>query len=487
MLPISSLPSKYGIGTLGKAAYEFVDYLKGANQHYWQILPVCPTSYGDSPYASYSTFAGNPYFIDLDMLAEDGLLDPADFEDLQWSEQEDRVDYGKMYNLRYPVLKKAVAKFLENPDEDYEKFLEDNAQWLDDYALFMALKDKFDGKSWQEWPEEYRIYSHEKAEKWREEEKAAVDYNKALQYLFFKQWNALRDYANENAISIIGDLPIYVAMDSADAWCSPELFALDENRVPKQVAGVPPDGFSADGQLWGNPLYDWDYHKKTDYDWWTRRIKHLSNLYNVLRIDHFRGFESYFAIPYGDKTARNGVWLKGPGAELFHKVEEKLGPQRIIAEDLGYLTGEVKDMLADVGYPGMKILQFGFDSRDDQSQEYLPYKYPVNSIAYCGTHDNDTIQGWVTNVRPEDLEFAKEYLRLQDPDNYHWEMIQEMMASASDTAIVMAQDLLGKGSEARLNEPNTVGKNWQWRLKPGELDENIQKKLSHLTKLYRRD
>lgn len=486
LLPVSSLPSPYGIGTLGQAAYDFVDYLKGANQSYWQILPVCPTSYGDSPYASYSTFAGNPYFIDLDLLAKDGLLEPADYEEIEWGSVPDRVDYGAMYNNRYPVLKKAVAKFLEKPDAEFEQFKKDNAKWLDAYALFMALKDKFGGASWQEWPEEYRMYEAEKAAKWAEEEKDAVEYNKALQYLFFKQWNALRKYANDNDIEIIGDLPIYVAMDSSDAWSQPELFELDDNRVPKRVAGVPPDGFSADGQLWGNPLYDWDNHRKSEYEWWTNRIEHLANLYNILRIDHFRGFESYFAVPYGEKTARNGEWVQGPGAELFRVVENKLGKQNIIAEDLGYLTPAVKQMLADTGYPGMKILEFGFDSRDASSEEYLPYNYPHNSIAYTGTHDNDTIQGWVKSIDPYDLDLAKRYLRLDDPEKYHWEMIEALMASPSDTSIVMAQDLLGLGSEARLNEPSTVGKNWQWRLKPGQLDKDIQKQLGDMTALYRR-
>lgn len=486
LLHISSLPSEYGIGTLGKKAYEFVDYLKGAGQSYWQILPVCPTSFGDSPYASYSTFAGNPYFIDLDLLAEEGLLKPEEYQNEVWFEDPENVDYGLMYNTRYPVLKKAVKRFLKNPPAEYVDFIRENREWLEDYALFMALKEVNDGKSWLEWPDEFRLYSKEKAQKWKEDYAEDVNENMVLQYLFTKQWQNLRDYANENGIEIIGDLPIYVAMDSADAWSQPELFMLDENRKPYKVAGCPPDGFSATGQLWGNPVYDWQYHKDTGYKWWIHRIEYLTKLYNVLRIDHFRGFDSFYAIPYGATDACSGVWMEGPGIDLFEKMEEKIGPQKIIAEDLGFLTPSVKQLLKDSGYPGMKVLQFAFDSRDDSSSDYLPFNYPRNSVAYIGTHDNDTIQGWQWNADPHDVALCKDYIDAGSPHDFHWDMIRQLLASKSDTAIVTAQDLLGLGTESRMNIPSTVGCNWKWRLLDGELDQTIQKELLHLTKLYGR-
>lgn len=310
LLHVTSLPSPYGIGTLGKEAYEFVDFLKRTGQSIWQVLPLCPTGYGDSPYASYSTFAGNPYLIDLDTLAEDGLLKPAEYQNLDWGDDEEKVDFGRLYNERYSVLELAVNRFLENPDKEYEQFLLENQDWIEDYALFMALKDANKGKPWLEWAPEYRRYDKLKANTWKEEQKERMDYYKVMQYLFFKQWNKLRAYANKNGVEILGDLPIYVALDSVDAWSNPELFLLDKDGKPSAVAGCPPDGFSADGQLWGNPLYDWAYHKKTGYDWWIRRIEHLTNVYDILRIDHFRGFDSFYSIPYGAKTARKGEWLK---------------------------------------------------------------------------------------------------------------------------------------------------------------------------------
>ena len=483
---ITSLPSPYGIGTLGKEAYNFVDFLKKANQSYWQILPLGPTSFGDSPYSAYSTFAGNPYMIDLDLLAEDGLLDPADYQNLNWGNDPEKVDFGKLYDNRFKVLKKAADKFLAKPAADYKDFLKENAAWLDDYALFMALKDVNKGEPWQSWPAEMKVYTPEKAAALTKKYKDSVDFYKALQYFFLKQWKNVRAYANENGIEIIGDLPIYVALDSVDAWSNPQLFQFDETCQPTAVAGCPPDAFSADGQLWGNPLYDWDYHKKTGYDWWIRRMGHLANLYNILRIDHFRGFDSYYSIPYGETTARNGKWVEGPGIELFDAMKAKIGEKPIVVEDLGYLTPSVKKLLADTGYPGMKVLQFAFDSRDASSSDYLPYKYPANSIVYAGTHDNDTIQGWFKTAHPEDVELAKDYMQSWNPENYHWDMIRTMLSSASDTAIVTAQDLLGLGSESRMNTPSTLGGNWEWRAAPGELSNAIAKKLGHMTKLYGR-
>lgn len=485
LMHISSLPSDYGIGTLGKEAYKFVDDLKEAGQSIWQLLPVCPTGYGDSPYASYSTFAGNPYFIDLDLLKEDGLLDEKDYKDLKWSEKDDEVDYGLLYKNRFKVLRKAVANFKKKQLADFKKFLEENKFWLEDYALFMALKEANDGAGWLDWKEEYRKYDKKKLAKWKEDYKEDIEFYEIIQYLFFKQWNALLAYANKNGIEIVGDLPIYVALDSVDAWAHPELFALDENGTPKEVAGVPPDGFSATGQLWGNPLYNWDYHKKTGYAWWIKRIEHLTKMYNILRIDHFRGFDSYFAIPYGSTTAADGVWKEGPGYDLFDAMNKKIGEQKIIAEDLGYLTQSVKDLLSKTGYPGMKILEFAFDSRDASGKEYLPYNYSKNSYAYAGTHDNDTIEGWYKAINETDRKFATEYLQLSK-ENLNWDVIRALLASPSDTTIVQMQDLLDLDSTARMNTPGVAAANWVWRMEKNAFSSKIKETLSNLTELYDR-
>ncbi len=486
LLHISSLPSPYGIGTLGQSAYDFVDFLERTKQSIWQVLPLCPTGFGDSPYASYSTFAGNPYFIDLDLLAKDGLLETDEYSHMQWGDEIDRVDFGKMYNQRYPILQIAVNRFLQNPDPDYANFCTANQHWLEDYALFMALKDANGGKAWLEWDDEHRIYDPLKANAWKEENKARMDYYKVMQYLFFKQWNALRKYANEHGVEILGDLPIYVALDSVDAWSNPDLFVLDEEGKPSAVAGCPPDGFSADGQLWGNPLYDWDYHKSTGYEWWIRRIAHMTEVFDILRIDHFRGFDSYYSIPYGSENARKGQWMKGPGIDLFKVMEEKIGKKNIVAEDLGFLTDSVKEMLAESGFPGMKILEFAFDSRDGSGSEYLPYNYPKNSIAYAGTHDNDTIQGWFQAIDEQDRKYACDFMDAYNPAEYNWEMMRCVVASPSDTSILQAQDLLNLDSSARMNTPGKAQGNWTWRLRPDWLTDDIEGGLTYLTKLYGR-
>ena len=486
LLHITSLPSKYGIGTLGEAAYDFVDFLKKTDQSIWQVLPLNPTGYGDSPYASYSSFAGNPYLIDLDYLVKDGLLKPSDLEEVVWFEKPDQVDFGIQYNKRYPLLEKAVKKFQEKPEKEYAEFCEEQKEWLDDYALFMALKDANEGKAWLDWDEEYRKYDATKAEEWKKENKERMEYYKVLQYLFFKQWNALRKYANENGIEILGDLPIYVALDSVDAWSNPDLFLLDENGKPAVVAGCPPDGFSADGQLWGNPIYNWSKQKENDYDWWMRRIAHATNMLDILRIDHFRGFDSFYTIPYGSENARVGEWKQGPGIDFFNVLKEKLGDRKIVAEDLGYLTDSVKELLAATGYPGMKILEFAFDSRDGSGSEYLPYNYQKNSIAYPGTHDNDTIQGWFQSISGDDKKYAQDFMDAYNPDEYNWEMIRTVMASPSDTSIIQAQDLLNLDSSARMNTPGKSQGNWTWRLKPNWVTPEIEGALKWLTKLYGR-
>lgn len=483
---ISSLPSPHGVGSMGQPARDFVDFLKKAGQTWWQILPVCPTSYGDSPYQSFSTFAGNPYFIDLDELNEEGLLELEEYSKVDWESTPDRVNYGALYEKRYRILGFAAERFLKAPSDEYHTFCKENAWWLDDYALFMALKNKNSGKTWTEWEEPYRNRIPEALKEFEEKYSELVNFWKVMQFFFFRQWKELRTYANEKGISIIGDLPIYVAFDSVDVWAHPDLFQLDENRIPSMVAGCPPDGFSAEGQLWGNPLFDWEAMEKDNFAWWTERIRYQTTIYNVLRIDHFRGFDSYFAIPYGAENAKNGIWKKGPGMKLFRAMEKSIGRQEIIAEDLGFLTESVKELLADSGFPGMKVMELAFDSRDENSFEYLPHNFIPHCVAYTGTHDNDTIQGWMASASPEDTDFAKEYLRMGVPEEYHWAMMQALWGSVADVTIVQAQDLLGLGSESRMNIPSTAGGNWCWRALSGSFDDALAEKLSHYMDIYSR-
>ena len=484
LMPISSLPSPCGIGTLGAAAREFADFLAAGGQTYWQILPICPTSYGDSPYQSFSSYAGNPYFIDLDDLAAEGLLKPEEYRDLDWGADPKNVDYGLMYQTRYPVLKKAVERLLASPPDGYQAFC-GGSEWLDGYALFMALKDKHGGASWFTWPEDIRLRRPAALSAAKEELAGQVEFWKAVQFLFFRQWRALKAYANGKGVRIIGDLPIYVSGDSADVWANPDQFQLDENGLPTEVAGCPPDGFSADGQLWGNPLFDWERMKEDGYQWWLRRIAFQFTIYDTLRIDHFRGFDAYYAIPYGDKTARNGRWRPGPGLDFFKAVNKKLGRQDIIAEDLGFQTDSVRRLLRDTGYPGMKILEFAFDSRDNGS-DYLPHRYPTHCVVYTGTHDNDTILGWMGSAPKKDVSFAKAYLRLNAREGYNWGMMRAAWASPADLAVMQAQDLLGLGSEARINIPSTLGINWKWRALPGAFTPALAQRLYRETRVYQR-
>lgn len=474
---------------MGQSAREFVDFLVKAGQSYWQILPVCPTSYGDSPYQSFSTFAGNPYFIDLDELAKEGLLEKEEYEGIDWESVPERVNYGALYNKRYQVLEKAAKRFLTGTSENmkaFGNFCQENAFWLDDYALFMTLKGVNGGASWLAWDRPLKYHDEEALRDVEEEYMQQITFWKVLQYLFFHQWNALRIYANEKGIDIIGDLPFYVALDSVDVWAHPELFQLDEERQPVKVAGCPPDGFSATGQLWGNPLFAWEEHSRTNYEWWIRRIGYLCKVYNVLRIDHFRGFDSYYAIPYGDTDASGGCWNEGPGIKLFRAMEETIGSQRIIAEDLGFMTQSVRNLLKESGFPGMKVLEFAFDRRDDNNSDYLPYNYTPHCVAYVGTHDNDTIQGWFVSADAEDTAYAREYLRLEDASNYHWDMMRALWESAAELTIVQAQDLLGLGSDSRMNTPSTMGNNWTWRVLPDSFNEELAERLRHYTELYGR-
>ena len=484
LMPISSLPSPYGIGTLGAAARQFADFLAAGGQTYWQILPICPTSYGDSPYQSFSSYAGNPYFIDLDDLAAEGLLEPGEYQGADWGDDPQYVDYGLMYKTRYPVLRKAANRLLANPPAEFEAFCAES-QWLEDYALFMALKDKQGGAPWSAWPEDIRLRRAAALSAARAELADQVDFWKAVQFLFFRQWSALKSYANGKGVYIIGDLPIYVSGDSADVWASPDQFQLDEKGLPTEVAGCPPDGFSADGQLWGNPLFDWERMKEDGYRWWLRRIAFQFTIYDMLRIDHFRGFDAYYAIPYGDATARNGRWRPGPGLDFFKAVNKELGRQAIIAEDLGFLTDSVRELLRKTGYPGMKILEFAFDSRDNGS-DYLPHRYPAHCVVYTGTHDNDTILGWMASAPKKDVSFAKAYLRLNSREGYQWGMMRAAWASPADLAVMQAQDLLGLGSEARMNIPSTLGENWKWRALPGVFTPALAARLKKEAKVYQR-
>lgn len=486
LMHLSSLPSPYGVGTMGQAAREFVDFLVKAGQSYWQILPICPTSYGDSPYQSFSTFAGNPYFIDLDELKREGLLKKDEYCETDWESTPDKVNYGALYHKRYRILAIAAERFLANPSKKFETFCQENDFWLDDYAMFMTLKNLNNGVSWLEWERPFRNHEKEALSEIHKQYETEIMFWKVLQFFFFTQWEELRTYANERKIDIIGDLPFYVALDSVDVWAHPELFQLDENRRPTEVAGCPPDGFSATGQLWGNPLFNWEELEKNEFGWWVQRIGYLCHVYNVLRIDHFRGFDSYYAILNGSEDASGGCWHTGPGIKLFHAMEEQIGPQRIIAEDLGFLTESVRTLLKESGFPGMKVLEFGFDRRDSNNMDYLPYNYTKHCVAYAGTHDNDTIQGWFTSADPEDAAYAKEYLRLPDASNYHWDMMCELWSSVAELTIVQAQDLLGLGSESRMNTPSTLGQNWMWRALPGSFDDSLAEKLLHYTKLYGR-
>ena len=484
LMPISSLPSPYGIGTMGKQARRFVDFLVKGGQKYWQILPICPTSYGDSPYQSFSSFAGNPYFIDLEYLCKDKLLTKKECESFQWGSNPKYVDYGIMYESRYALLRKAYVRFMKKKPQDFDEFCEKEKQWLDDYALFMALKDANDGQAWSKWDKDLRLRKKEAMESAKEQYAEEIRFYKMLQYLFYKQWNELKSYANEEGIEIIGDVPIYVAGDSADVWANPDQFYLDENLEPIEVAGCPPDAFSDDGQLWGNPLFRWDVMKKDGYTWWTRRIKAMSELYDIIRIDHFRGFDSYYAIPAKDDTAKNGQWKEGPGMDLFTELEKKLGKLPIIVEDLGFLTPSVHKLLKDSGFPGMKVIQFAFDSREES--DYLPHTYTNHCVVYTGTHDNDTVMGWMKTAPKASVKYAKEYLNLTKEEGYNWGMMRAAWSSVADMAIVPMQDILGLGSEARINTPSTLGENWKWRATPEQIDTKIAKKLHHYMQMYGR-
>ena len=485
LMPLFSLPSKYGIGTLGRAARDFVDFLSAAGQKYWQLLPVGPISYGDSPYQSFSSFAGNPYYVDLDLLVKEGLLKKSELEGIDWGKDPARVDYGKLYENRFSVLKKAADRGLARQDGAFAAFCETHKRWLRDYALYMALKRHFGMKPWMDWPEEdIRLHRPVACDTWRETLREDVEFFSYIQFLFYRQWADLKAYAEEKKVSIIGDVPIYVALDSADVWSEPQWFQLDGDNVPTEVSGVPPDYFNEDGQLWGNPLYRWDAMEADGFGWWIRRVEGAFRLYDVLRIDHFRGLESYYAVPYGEKTARNGRWVKGPGMKFVGVLSSWFYSNAFIAEDLGYMTPEVRQLLADSGFPGMKVLEFAFDPREPS--DYLPHTYPRNCVCYTGTHDNATLAAWKKEIPRKDVSFAKQYLGLNDEEGFEQGIIRGGMSSVATLFVAQMQDWLGLGKEGRVNVPGIPQGNWTWRMLPGAADRGLARRIKTVTKRYGR-
>ena len=483
LMHITSLPSPYGVGTMGKEAYRFVDFLKKAGQGYWQILPVTPTGYGDSPYQSCSTFAGNHYLIDLDLLVEEGLLKKREITKINWSDVPDRVNFGHLYNHRLDVLRLAFHRF--QPAESFDAFCRANDSWIWDFAMFMALKAENGGKPWYQWEEPLK-FRDDKAltDAWYRLEEE-IRFYCFVQYLFDRQWKALKSYAHENGVKIIGDVPIYVPLDSADVWSNPHLFDLNEKLEPVSVAGCPPDGFNADGQLWGNPLYRWDVHKAENFSWWVQRMGAAGERYDMVRLDHFRGFESYWSVPYGDDTARNGKWMPGPGMEFVNAMQTQLPHVKMIAEDLGFLTREVKNLLRCSGYPGMKVLTFAFDSREPS--DYLPHTYTSHSVCYTGTHDNMTTRQWFDTAPKVAVKYARSYMNITPQEGDVWGTIRNAMATVSDLCIIPLQDYLELGGEARMNFPGTQsGHNWTWRATKGYATAALSKRIYRLTECYGR-
>ncbi len=476
LMSISSLSSDYGIGTLGREAYKFVDFLKESNQTYWQILPLGPTSYGDSPYQTFSAFAGNPYFIDIDMLVEDGLLKYEDLIDYDFNFDESIVDYARIHNQRIDILKKAYVNFNIELD-DYIDFKKGNKFWLDGYSKFMFLKYKHNGISWNKWCSKYKYYNEVELDDYED-----VEFWCFVQYKFFEQWFKLKDYANSNGVKFIGDMAIYVAYDSADVWEYPINYMLDDNLEMIEVAGCPPDPFCEDGQLWGNPIYDWNYMKSTEYEFWVKRVELANQMYDITRIDHFRGFAGYYSIDADALNAKNGIWKSGPGFDLFKTIESKLGNIPIIAEDLGYITKDVTKLLEQTNFPGMKLITFGFS---DMTNEHLPHNYDYNIVAYAGTHDNAPIEGWKKTLNEEELDFCLKYLNCSY-ENIRETIIERLYDSKAKYVIITMQDLLNLDESARMNTPSTVGSNWVWRMKKTALNKDLINYVKELTIKYNR-
>lgn len=488
LMHISSLPNEYGIGSFGSEAYDFIDFLVSTGQSYWQILPLTTTSYGDSPYSSYSAFAGNTDFINFDLLIEDGYLKEKDFQGTNFGDCADKVNYEQMQKERRPLLEKAVDCFIEQhglDSVDYQHFLKENKDWLHPFSQFMTLKETFNQKAWFRWPEEYQSFKSENVNVYLKDKKRHSNYHLITQYWFYKQWQSLKVYANQHGISIIGDIPIYVAYDSVELWETPEMFLVDEHNVPTVVSGTPPDGFSDEGQYWGNPIYDWDYMEKMNYQWWIRRIEESFKLYDYVRLDHFRGFEAYWEIPYQAESAKEGQWVKGPDKKLFKVLAEELGELNLIAEDLGYITPEVQDLLAYTGYPGMKVLLYGFTGHEDS--EDLPHHFTRHTIAYVGTHDNETGLGWyqdsTTQAQRDQLD---RYLNRRSGEHISDALNRGLAASISNLVIYTMQDLLRLGNEARMNIPSTIGDNWDWRMNSKAITIDLKEKLRDWTQTYYR-
>lgn len=484
LLPISSLPSDYGIGTFGGQAFRFIDFLKDAGQKYWQVLPIGPTSYGDSPYQSFSAFAGNPYFIDLDILTEEGLLKPGEAGSFFWGDNEDSVDYATLFQSRFAVLRTAFSRSRHADTAEYGQFCEENAYWLEDYCLYMALKFEFENKEWLLWPEDIRFRRPAAVRQYSEKLRAEMDFWKFCQFEFYRQWNRVKAYANQRGIRVIGDIPIYAALDSADVWANSALFQLDSRRRPTKVAGVPPDLFSKEGQLWGNPLYDWEAMERGHFDWWKKRMEFSAKRYDVIRIDHFIGIVRYYAIPAGETTAVGGSWQPGPGRRLTDAINDSIGKAQVIAEDLGVVVPQVKKLLKINGYPGMKVLQFAFDG--DPGNQHLPMYYTSNTVVYGGTHDNDTLVEFFSRMPAKNVKYAKEYLNVKRKKDLPGAVLRAAYASVADTVIFQAQDILLLPGWARMNYPSTVGSNWRWRLKKGQLTDEISKELCSLARIYGR-
>ncbi len=483
LMHITSLPSPYGIGTFGEEAEKFVDWLKSAGQSYWQVLPVGPTGYGDSPYQSFSTYAGNPLLIDLDALVRAGLLSQAKCESADYGAAPSCVDFDKVNSIKMALLRDAYKNFEE--DAGFLAFERNEAEWLDDYSLFMALKTENNLVSWTEWSDDLRFRKPEAIADARERLKDEIGFWKFIQYTFYSQWDRLKSYANKNGIQIIGDIPIYVALDSSDVWANTSLFEMDERLNPRRVAGVPPDYFSETGQLWGNPLYDWAIMKKEKFSWWISRIKKAAQLYDVVRVDHFRAFDTYWAVPYGESTAINGKWEQGPGMDLWNEVKAQLGEINIIAEDLGDIFDSVKELLKASGFPGMRVLQFGFNPESNDN-DHLPHRYPPNCVAYTGTHDNSTVMGWYKSADPKSRAMCRRYLKPMPFEKLNKAFIRELYKSSVGLAIVPMQDVIGLDDRARMNIPSTLGGNWKWRVLKSQITPKYAEMMKDFAMTYYR-